>query len=159
MAYVIRNGYTGLAVQKMQQYLNVIRAQYPDLPLLLEDGDFGNKTEEAVRLFQAHTGLTADGVIGTMTWDKIIAKYKEDPDPNPIPDFPQPPLEYGSTGLEVQKMQSYLNRLMLPATPISEDGVYGAKTEAKVIAFQNTHTLTPDGKIGYETWDKIIALL
>ena len=30
MAYVIRRGYTGLAVKKMQQYLNVLRSSYPD---------------------------------------------------------------------------------------------------------------------------------
>ena len=34
MAYVIRRGYTGLAVKKMQQYLNVLRSSYPDLPVL-----------------------------------------------------------------------------------------------------------------------------
>ena len=62
-------------------------------------------------------------------------------------------------GLEVQKMQNHLNKLTLPATPITADGVFGAKTEAKVIAFQNAHSLTPDGKIDEKTWDKIIALI
>ena len=38
MAYVIRRGYTGLAVKKMQHYLNVLRTSYPDLPVLKEDG-------------------------------------------------------------------------------------------------------------------------
>ena len=40
MAYVIRRGYTGLAVKKMQHYLNVLRTTYPDLPVLKEDGSF-----------------------------------------------------------------------------------------------------------------------
>lgn len=81
MAYVIRRGYTGLAVKKMQQYLNVLRSSYPDLPVLKEDGSFGPATENAVMIFQRHTGLTADGIIGTLTWDKIIAKYKANPRP------------------------------------------------------------------------------
>ena len=163
MACVIRRGYTGLAVKKMQHYLNVLRTSYPDLPVLKEDGSFGSATENAVMIFQKHTGLTADGIIGTLTWDKIIAKYKAapgpGPDPDPDPGTEQPPLEYGDTGLEVQKMQNYLNKLTLPSTPITADGVFGAKTEAKVIAFQNAHSLTPDGKIGEKPWDKIIALI
>ena len=134
MAYVIRRGYTGLAVKKMQHYLNVLRTSYPDLPVLKEDGSFGSATENAVMIFQKHTGLTADGIIGTLTWDKIIAKYKAapgpGPDPDPDPGTEQPPLEYGDTGLEVQKMQNYLNKLTLPSTPITADGVFGAKTEA-----------------------------
>lgn len=81
MAYVIRRGYTGLAVKKMQHYLNVLRTSYPDLPVLKEDGSFGSATENAVMIFQKHTGLTADGIIGTLTWDKIIAKYKAAPGP------------------------------------------------------------------------------
>ena len=84
MAYVIRRGYTGLAVKKMQHYLNVLRTSYPDLPVLKEDGSFGSATENAVMIFQKHTGLTADGIIGTLTWDKIIAKYKAAPGPGPV---------------------------------------------------------------------------
>lgn len=164
MAYVIRRGYTGLAVKKMQQYLNVVRKEYPDLPVLKEDGIFGADMEQAVKTFQNHTGLTADGIIGTLTWDKIVAKYKNNPDPGPDPGpdpepETQPPLEYGDTGLEVQKMQNYLNKLTLPATPITADGVFGAKTEAKVIYFQNANGLTPDGKIGEKTWDKIVSMI
>ena len=158
MAYVIQRGYSGLAVKKMQEYLNALRTLYPELPLLQEDGYYGNEMEEAVRIFQAQTGLNVDGIIGSMTWDKIICKYKtlDDPQPEPVE---CPPLEYGDTGLDVQKMQCYLNQLTLPETPIATDGVFGAQMEAKVITFQNAHGLVPDGKIGELTWDKIIELI
>ena len=73
MAYVIRRGYTGLAVKKMQHYLNVLRTSYPDLPVLKEDGSFGSATENAVMIFQKHTGLTADGIIGPATINALIA--------------------------------------------------------------------------------------
>lgn len=37
------------------------------------DGIFGAKTETAVKRFQHDNGLTADGVVGPRTWDKIDA--------------------------------------------------------------------------------------
>lgn len=35
-------------------------------------GNFGPKTEEAVKAFQAANGLTADGIVGEATWNKIM---------------------------------------------------------------------------------------
>ena len=35
------------------------------------DGDFGSKTESAVKAFQASVGLTADGVAGVNTWKAL----------------------------------------------------------------------------------------
>ena len=32
------------------------------------DGDFGRATETAVKNFQTHNGLTADGIVGPLTW-------------------------------------------------------------------------------------------
>ena len=56
------NGSRGEAVRKLQQALI-------DLGFLNDkaDGVFGNKTEEAVRKFQAANGLTADGICGSKT--------------------------------------------------------------------------------------------
>ncbi len=38
------------------------------------DGWFGNKTDEAVRLFQQRNGLEVDGVVGRMTWARLFSK-------------------------------------------------------------------------------------
>ena len=37
----------------------------------LEDGKFGENTEEAVKAFQISKGLTPDGIIGIKTWNSI----------------------------------------------------------------------------------------
>ena len=51
------------------------------------DGQFGNGTEEAVRLFQRQNGLDVDGVIGSQTlaavMDESAAKITVTPTPNP----------------------------------------------------------------------------
>ena len=36
------------------------------------DGDFGPNTESAVKAFQTHKGLDPDGIVGPLTWDKLI---------------------------------------------------------------------------------------
>lgn len=36
------------------------------------DGDFGAKTDAAVRAYQADNGLTADGIVGAKTWSRLL---------------------------------------------------------------------------------------
>lgn len=62
-------GSVGLAVQKFQEYMNQLVVPSPQLVV---DGNFGQRTKQAIQTFQARNGLTADGVIGNATWDKTI---------------------------------------------------------------------------------------
>lgn len=66
----LRIGSTGLGVQKIQEYLNLLNRPSPNLVV---DGNFGQRTASAVRVFQASSGLTVDGVVGNNTWDRVIA--------------------------------------------------------------------------------------
>ena len=40
---------------------------------------------------------------------------------------------------------------------VTADGVFGAKTEAAVVAFQRAHHLTVDGVVGVKTWTDLIV--
>ena len=43
---------------------------------LTVDGDFGNKTEEAVKQFQRRLNLTVDGIVGSQTFEALQTKYE-----------------------------------------------------------------------------------
>lgn len=76
--------------------------------------------------------------------------------------YPGTPLRAGSTGLDVQTIQTYLNRIRrnYPAIPAITDeaGVFGDSTKAAVTKFQSVFNLTPDGIVGKATWYKISSL-
>ena len=36
------------------------------------DGDFGSKTDVAIRAYQKKNGLVADGIVGAKTWAKLL---------------------------------------------------------------------------------------
>ena len=76
--------------------------------------------------------------------------------------YPGAPLRVGSTGLDVQTIQTYLARIRrnYPAIPsiTDEAGVFGDSTKAAVVKFQNVFGLAPDGIVGRSTWYKISSL-
>ncbi len=76
--------------------------------------------------------------------------------------YPGTPLRRGSTGPNVVVLQVALNRISqnYPAIPKipSADGIFGSRTEAAVIAFQQIFGLTADGIVGPGTWYAIVRL-
>lgn len=62
---VLKRGMNNEYVKTLQQLLNKYGYK------LTVDGDFGAKTESAVREFQLTRGLAADGVVGTKTLSKL----------------------------------------------------------------------------------------
>lgn len=54
---------------------------------VVADGDFGPKTDFAVKRFQQDNGLVADGVVGPKTIEILENKIKENVTEKPLPDF------------------------------------------------------------------------
>lgn len=79
-----------------------------------------------------------------------------------VSSYPGAPIRRGNTGPSVVVIQVALNRIAqnYPAIPKipAIDGVFGARTEATVIAFQRIFGLTPDGVVGPGTWYEIVRL-
>lgn len=69
----VRRGSTGGRVQKMQGLINANFISPTDKTgYLVEDGNFGAKTEERVRMIQSFFGMTVDGIVGPKTWNVLI---------------------------------------------------------------------------------------
>jgi putative chitinase len=66
-------------------------------------GNFGPKTEEAVKAFQAKHGLTADGIVGDGTWAKIMNEGSV------APAAPQPTATVAPVGgLKLDKLKGHI---------------------------------------------------
>ena len=68
-------GSSGSKVLQMQQQLNRIADDYPLVPKIVADGVFGERTAEAVRVFQRIFNLPQTGVVDFATWYKISQIY------------------------------------------------------------------------------------
>lgn len=66
---VLHEGSTGASVKAMQFMLI---ANECGCGTRGADGDFGSRTESAVRKFQNKNGLTPDGICGSDTWGKLL---------------------------------------------------------------------------------------
>ncbi len=78
------------------------------------------------------------------------------------PSYPGTPLQRGSRGPNVVRIQVILNRVgqNYPAIPriSSVDGIFGPETENAVRAFQRIFGLTVDGIVGKATWYQLVRL-
>ena len=68
-------GASGSKVLQLQQQLNVIADAYPLIPKISQDGIYGERTADAVKVFQKVFGLPQTGVTDFPTWYKISEIY------------------------------------------------------------------------------------
>ncbi len=71
----LKEGDSGDDVLRIQQQLNAISNENPDVSAVTPDGVFGSATLNAVKEFQQYYGLEADGIIGRQTWGAIQQTY------------------------------------------------------------------------------------
>lgn len=128
------------------------------------DGRFGEETTEALKAFQKANGLTADGIAGTGTQNKLesgnavvasgVQADASQDSAESTGDTVQPSgslstLRRGNQGSEVLVLQQYLADLGYLST--APDGQFGSGTERAVKLFQEANGLTADGIAGVGT--------
>jgi len=136
----LQNGSTDPAVRDLQEALKALG--HDPGPI---DGVFGTTTETAVKAFQQARGITADGIVGKVTWINIDEA-----------DQSEPVLKIGSAGLPVRRAQKRMGLVGYDVGGV--DGRYGTQTEAAVKKLQQQRGLAADGVVGLQTWSVIDAL-
>lgn len=139
---LVKKGHTHHPVQTLQ---HLLRARGHAVTV---DGDFGPKTDAAVRTFQDDKGLAVDGIVGPNTWTALIIQVKR-----------------GSTGDAVRGVQEefqFRNQSGDPNIGLQIDGIFGPKTEATVRGFQEAlavdiPAVAVDGIVGPVTWRALVS--
>ena len=167
----LKKGSSGSSVEKLQQRLLDL-GYYNGVV----DGDFGEATETAFKLFQEKMGLYVDGVAGSdadylfsddapayksaeAEEEKKIESEKEDlADTGAIVEAEEAPaLKYatGDYNDDIYKIQERL--IALGYMTGEADGEYGSMTEVAVKNFQTANGLEATGIIEQDTYDKLFA--
>lgn len=139
----------GASVTQLQTDLKQLGYYYGSIT-----GNFGEKTEEAVKDFQKAKGLYADGVAGGSTLtaiEKAIAAAGGSTSSSSTG------LKVGSTGDKVIALQQDLTALGYYYGDIS--GHYGSLTQTAVKKFQKAKGITQDGIAGTTTLNAISKAL
>jgi peptidoglycan hydrolase-like protein with peptidoglycan-binding domain len=137
---VLRQGATGPVVRAVQQAVGAT-----------VDGSFGTATAAALSTWQAAHGVRRTGVVDAATWRALIAPpvivaggggTVAHPE---LTRYRTVVLKRGSKGAAVYALQ---RRLAMPH-PL---GVFGVKTQDRVLAFQKAYRLAVTGVVTKPTW-------
>ena len=140
----------GTDVRNLQQDLTTLGYYWAEIT-----GNFGAKTETAVRRFQEENGLTADGVAGTKTLNAIAAAV--DKAGGSSSGSSSTNMKLGSTGAAVSALQQNLTTLGYYYGDVT--GHYGNLTQQAVKKFQKAKGLTQDGVASTATLNAITSAL
>lgn len=162
--------YETQAILNLQRYLRQLSRFDPDIPMVDEDGIFGEATRMAVEAFQRKYKLPITGTVDAETWNRLFNEYLLDVEqrtrPDPIYIFPRNPADYsvgpGDEGILVELIQLLIRDIItlygrdVNLLPI--DGVYGPRTEEAVKDFQRVNQLPDSGRVDRVTWNRLARI-
>jgi putative chitinase len=99
---LLKRGDNNENVKKLQQKLG-----------LEPVGNYGPKTEDAVKAFQTKNGMKADGIVGPATWAKIMG---ETPQATPVVSTPSAPI-VPVGGLKLDKLKGHIPDAVIAMIP------------------------------------------
>ncbi|MBE9011547.1 peptidoglycan-binding protein [Pseudanabaenaceae cyanobacterium LEGE 13415] len=167
---ILRVGSQGSDVTELQSTLKLLGYYAGTV-----NGVFEESTAQAVRRFQAAAGITADGIVGSETWNRLFPTSEpvaanpaprpqtpvesrrsevESPRPEPAPTGEFPILRRGARGEAVRGLQNRLRAIGVYDGEV--DGIFGSGTEEAVKAAQSKFGLEADGIVGGATWAAIL---
>lgn len=167
--FLLRRGVVDPAVRTIKTELNRIRRNYPLIPEIRNlDNYFNEETEAAVKVFQRIFNLSADGIVGKATWNKLsyiyvailkLAELNGEIITPPIPEeTPYETIRLGSTGTYVKLAQYFLaviSKYYNTVPSVEINGIFDENMRQAVMDFQTSFNLGVDGIIGPKTWEAL----
>ncbi len=166
-------GDTGRSVELMKIYYNRIASYYGNLPLVAENDVFDEQFRAAIEQFQERYGLDTDGIIGALTWTRIVELYnfiQISGNSGGVPAmaestetserYPGVPLRRGTYGRHVKFIQNALNVINKSQgirKYLNVNGEFGAETESAVIGYQKRNGIYPNGTVDEKLWNRMIS--
>lgn len=154
-------------VRRLQEMLHMLSLSYPQLPALVADGIFGERTLEAVMIFQRDFHPPVTGVVDRSTWQAIQELYRAQPPRRqgippflPIPDnvFPIQPGDRHQQLYLVQTMLDSLASTLSGWETTTHDGVLQGSTQSDIQMLQRACGLPPTGTLDLPTWSCLTRL-
>ena len=107
------------------------------------DGIFGPRTKSAVQDFQGSKGLSPDGIVGPLTWARLVVHVKRGSD--------------GDAVRAVQEVMKFHDQSDGEGPPVHVDGIFGPRTDSWVRGFQKAVGTASDGIVGPITWRALVS--
>ena len=157
----------GQPVRSLQTMLRELSYHYPFLPRLTPDGVFGERTLEAVMLFQRELFPPVTGRVNQEVWDAIAGRYLQalahtDP-PLPLRGFPaggyaDAPGDESVHLVLAQTMFQGLARTFSGLEAPPADGVNGSGTAGDLRWLQRAAGLPQTGALDQQSWNILSRL-
>ena len=64
-------------IRQIQRALRILHKNGEDIPVVFEDGVFGEETENAIIAFQKLSKLPANGIVDKLTWNSLVNNYNK----------------------------------------------------------------------------------
>ncbi len=157
----------GQPILSLQQMLNQLAIHNKALLRLAPDGVFGERTLEAVMLFQRENNLPVNGVVDDRTWNAIVEAYEKmeflygaPPPLNVLPNgtFTCCQGERSAPILIVQAMFNALDQVTSNFSPCAEGDVNDGNTCENLRTVQRLSGLPVSGTLDRATWSCLCQL-
>ncbi len=153
-------------VRSLQFMLRRLARRYDFLPELQPDGRFGERTLEAVMLFQKHLHPPVTGVVDQDTWTAIRDKWVEIElkltPPRQLRGFPEGAQAHAGESKEylflTQAMFQSLSRVLEGVEEEQIDGIHSGSSVDNTLWLQNAAHLNKTGTMNTETWNSLSRL-
>ncbi len=149
-------------VRSLQYMLRRLSRIYPFLPEIVADGVFGERTLEAVMLFQRELHPPVTGVVDSGTWNAIRTRWeqaeKQLAAPRAVRAFPGEPGKEGAprgSGAMPRTMFRELSRYLDGIVP--DDGS-GPDSAENIRWLQRSAGLEETGELDVQTWNALSRL-